>query len=58
MEMERDLPVFCVPYSDKVERISLERVFMECFSRLYSLATLTGHCEPTMTVISRESRFV
>ena len=56
--MEGDLPVFCVPYSDKVERISLERVFMECFSRLYGLATLTGHCEPTMTVISRESRFV
>lgn len=44
--------MFCIPFTSGIERISLERVFIECFKRLYSLAVLTFNCDPVATVIS------
>ncbi|KAK8833540.1 hypothetical protein WA577_001474 [Blastocystis sp. JDR] len=54
-EMDGDYPVFCIPFTSGIERISLERVFTECFKRLYNLAVLTFNCDPVATVISLPS---
>ena len=44
--------MFHLPFAKKTERVTLERVFMECFKKLFALSALPLHSKPTLTVVS------
>ena len=44
--------MFLLPFSKKTERITLERVFVECFKKIYALSALPLHAKPSLTVVS------
>ena len=50
--MENGYPVFHLPFSKKTECVTLERVLVECFKKLYALSALSLHSKPSLTVVS------